>query len=347
MMITQTIDLRGKVSFSAEVSMNRNRQAFTLIELLVVIAIIAILIGLLVPAVQKVRDAAARSQCLNNLKQLGLATHNCHDSQKKLPPVFGWFPSVNNQPANNIGYGSVLVHLLPYLEQQPLYNASLTTYTPGPFTAYAPPLVASVYGATIPVLLCPSDPSVANGQPTGISGQGAASYACNFFAFGAALATTPNGVASLPYNVTSWSWFGTNRMSTFRDGTSNTFLFLEKYARCEVPPNKATGGGNQWSHSGVNSGQSWWPVVMSPDYLQYSANLLGPSAGAMFQVQPSPFTGSGAACDWTRPSTPHSGGIQVVLADGSTRTITDGISPTTWWYAFTPAGGEVLGSDWN
>src|SRR5579884_2313040 len=97
-------------------------RGFTLIELLVVIAIIAILIALLVPAVQKVREAAARTQCENNLKQLALATHNCNDQFKVLPPVFGWYPSTNNGVSGG-GYGTVLFHLLPYIEQQNLYKS--------------------------------------------------------------------------------------------------------------------------------------------------------------------------------------------------------------------------------
>jgi prepilin-type N-terminal cleavage/methylation domain-containing protein len=317
--------------------LRRRTRGFTLIELLVVIAIIAILIGLLVPAVQKVREAAARTQCINNLKQLGLATHNCNDTYKKLPPVVGWFPSTNNQPAAGLAYGSVLVHLLPFVEQQPLWSASFTQYKG--LGVYAPCLVPAVYGTPVPVFQCPSDASMSDGQPSGMPTQGGASYACNFFAFGAGNTTTP------PY--AGWTWFATNRIpASFPDGTSNTILFVEKYARCEYPPAKMTGGGNMWAHAGVNSGQSWWPVVMSPDYLQYNPGCVGPNAAALFQLQPSPFTGTGAKCDWTRASSGHTGSIQTGLADGSVRSVTPGISPATWWFAFTPAGGEVMPSDW-
>src|SRR5262249_9348177 len=153
-----------------------------LIELLVVIAIIAILIGLLVPAVQKVREAAARTQTLNNLKQLGLSIHNHNDSLGRLPPVYGTLGAYT---------GSCLYFLLPFMEQDTLYNLSPTS-DPALLTYVVKPYLA------------PSDGSAGGGLNS--SGQAVGNFGCNFQVFGPSSGSYDGG-AKIP--------------ATFADGTSN------------------------------------------------------------------------------------------------------------------------------
>src|SRR3954471_16556688 len=126
------------------------RRGFTLIELLVVIAIIAVLIGLLLPAAQKVREAAARIQCSNNLKQLGLAAHQYHDLNDHFPPGVGYYP-----PASG-AFGTYFFHLLPYLDQDNLYRTALGSVpfpTPVGPTAVFYPGNSNVYSQKVAVLL--------------------------------------------------------------------------------------------------------------------------------------------------------------------------------------------------
>src|SRR5262245_28245525 len=319
---------------------------FTLIELLVVIAIIAILVGLLVPAVQKVREAANRAQCINNVKQLCLAAHSYHDAKKHLPPGLGYYPT-----AENGVFGGSFFHLLTQLEQEILFLSALGVVPfpapVGPTNVYYPGN-NKVYSQRVSLFLCPSDPSVG---PDGV-------VSINGFSFGAscygpnALVTGAADLTAKPYTLNSQ---GKARIPTdFEpDGTSNTILYAEKYARCTnttmVP--QFQDGGAAWAYC-ANGTFSWQPEPMTPPVKMYlsafcvpmlanlgAADALGPTS--KFQVQPAK-----GACDPTRTATSHSGGIQVGLVDGSVRTLAASLSGATWWAAVTPRGGEVLGPDW-
>jgi prepilin-type N-terminal cleavage/methylation domain-containing protein len=183
--------------------MARSRAAFTLIELLVVIAIIAVLIGLLLPAVQKVREAAARVEDTNNLKQQTLALHSCHDAYKKMPPAYNNFPNPNGASGPPAGMGTLQYFLLPFLEQQALYN-SVTDSSD------------NIMSAPLKVFMSPADPTMPSDGIVTMMGMpcGACSYSCNYLAFG----NNPGGGARLP--------------GSFPDGTSNTIAFGQRFTSC-------------------------------------------------------------------------------------------------------------------
>jgi prepilin-type N-terminal cleavage/methylation domain-containing protein/prepilin-type processing-associated H-X9-DG protein len=322
----------------------RNRSAaFTLLELLVVIAIIAVLIGLLLPAVQKVRAAAARIQCSNNLKQIGLACHNFHDANQGFPTQY-----------NSLGHW--VVQLAPFLEQDPFYQQWLATLkTSNPFLAQVKGGPNSLQTTVIKTLICPADalptppieqlyaPGVLPAYPDGIYSS-LTSYGPNTGTKGWADVFDRVKIDDGVFLVVNYRQ--SVRIADITDGTSSTILFGEAYHRDPL-----------WKTftdeciPGSSPNLSQMAAWILEDTLARNA-----SAGINWQLTPSDV--AGPFTPWSPPcrdlqykrvgayGSGHGGGANVVFADGSVHFLRDSISLKTLQALGTRAGGEVIAEDY-
>jgi len=309
----------------------RRRLGFTLIELLVVIAIIAILVALLLPAVQQAREAARRTQCKNNLKQIGLALHNYHDVHSMFPA--GHMESGTTGPTFRHQFGW-LTYLLPYIEQAPLYGQIDFSQIDLARSANQNPAFMQAGGTNVAVFICPSDPTGrvdANWAPTNYLGnQG---ITCQ------SRGSASNGV----FGHNSWT-----KIRDITDGTSNTiaaaevlkgdfnvnttddnYIFIRHAAdannidTCQsFPPNRSDLGG-VWL--GGHPQNNLFSTNRPPNDRRF--DCISPHFG----------------CTNFAARSQHTGGAQVILADGSVHFISENISTEVYHALGTRNGGEVVG----
>jgi prepilin-type N-terminal cleavage/methylation domain-containing protein/prepilin-type processing-associated H-X9-DG protein len=302
-----------------ETPARRRHPGFTLIELLVVIAIIAILIGLLLPAVQKVREAAARAKCQNNLKQVGLALHNYHGSFERFPPGFTSQAATVNGDGLGPGWGWG-AYLLPYLEQDNLYRQIDLVRD------IADPAHAQVRVASLSVFLCPSDSPP---RPTFTAVAEGGSPICevafaNYVGVGGTFEVTgfPDTNTGVLLRNSKY------RVGSITDGTSNTLVVIERENR--------------------RSPMTTWVGAVT--------NSVNPPLNPAYEDEGPPtlvLTNTGEADEGRTPNNQlghvedsgsrHSGGVNALFGDGSVRFLRNSIDPVTWQSIGTRDGGEVVG----
>jgi prepilin-type N-terminal cleavage/methylation domain-containing protein/prepilin-type processing-associated H-X9-DG protein len=333
----------------------RRTRAFTLIELLVVIAIIAVLIALLLPAVQAAREAARRAQCVNNLKQIGLALHN-YNSSNNVFPMSRVYQS-GSSPLNQLF--SPHAALLPYLEQTTIFssiNFNLASYTEQSETVmYAVPAQATATATTIQTFLCPSDPHSWT-IPTGWAANNYRANEGNGLVYGYGPSDPksvnvnmppPNGVffigvcygiQSITDGTSNTAAFSEHLTGDFNNGMwcpEDTFLpgtypstQLQAIAQCNaIDPTNL-------SFQGVSNVGAPWIYGYHSTTSYYHSSLPG-SRSCMFP--PSRIM--------TTADSKHPGGVNVLMADGSVRFVKLSINLQTWWALGSRNGGEVLSAD--
>jgi prepilin-type N-terminal cleavage/methylation domain-containing protein len=313
------------------------RRGFTLIELLVVIAIIGILIALLLPAVQKIREAANRITCSNNFKQIGLAVHNyagVYDG--RLPPAN--FAKVVNAATGNVAQGSAHYALLPYLEQDNLFNAYTVDRPDAGFGGKMGYTGGGAVNVPLKTFSCPTDVTQSNGLANG--------------------GTQANkwGLSCYSYNTVLWAGsyqasqlFNTPppfKIGNIPDGTSNTIGLGEQPGGYPAFYNQVnTYGGSEayntwaWPLNPLASEGTYGPYSPDPSYLpggnNYSSNYPLPLCGVpASQIQTYTFASQ------------HPGVLLVCMMDGSVRSLTSSVSQYSWNLALNPADGMVFDSSW-
>jgi prepilin-type N-terminal cleavage/methylation domain-containing protein/prepilin-type processing-associated H-X9-DG protein len=311
------------------------RGAFTLVELLVVVAIIAILIGLLLPAVQKVRDAAKRMSCSNNLKQIALGLHNHHDAYGYFPPAtYNWIDStfITPYPGNFQDRRCWFHDVLPFVEQDNLFR-DFDTFMASYFSALGYPKLDTI----VPTFSCPSDPvspkthtfwGGLTGQPTqGFSGNYVVCAGDDYFNdTGYQKSASLNGVFYAQSKT---------RLTEITDGTSNTAFVSELILVEDTDSHDIRGRYYNPAHSGVAFSTRLPPNTRVPDVFDWCSNNPPPEA---------PCTWSGQyifvlARSW------HLGGVNLAMADGSVRFVPNGINPVVYKALGSRDGGEAVGDN--